>query len=78
MKKHLLSTLFLMLAVSAFAQTEAELDSLWERCRIIGHNVEAPYYFCECELQSVPFAFPMDTVAPMARPTIITVSMCIS
>lgn len=73
MKKHLLSTLFLMSAVSAFAQTGAELDSLWERCRIIGHNVEAPYYFCECELQSVPFAFPMDTV--IADTTWFTASM---
>jgi hypothetical protein len=61
MKKVLVAILSVVLACSAFGQEGTEITpEEWEACERISRNVEAPYYFCECNLTSVPFEFPLE------------------
>jgi hypothetical protein len=60
MKKQLMCILLSVLAVCAYAQAPEYTEEDWEACRRIGYSVEAPHFFCDCELTNIPFEFPVD------------------
>ena len=63
MKKGLVGILSVLLTFTAYAQEGQEQEispEEWEACERIARNVEAPYYFCECDLTSIPFEFPLE------------------
>ena len=61
MKKQLMCILLSVLAVCAYAQGTPEYsEEDWEACRRIGRSVEAPHFFCDCELTAETFSFPIE------------------
>ena len=61
MRRILLNIMFVSAALVAFAQNTNEIaPEEWEACARIGRSVDAPYYFCDCELTSTRFEFPFE------------------
>ena len=61
MKKTLMGILLSLSALCAYAQVPDGISPEdWESCQRVARSVEAPHYFCECELTNIPFAFPVD------------------
>lgn len=62
MKTRLFILSMLLVAVSAIAKEGNPPTSDTTSCEWQKWYYDAPYFFCECEYNSIPFSFPVDTI----------------
>ncbi len=61
--RKVLSIVCMVFALVAYGQVKQEISpEEWEECARVGRSVDAPDYFCECQLTATPFVFPLDTI----------------